>query len=213
MTKKFSGAEFETGLRATISELEQKSSAELVVAVRARSRTWFHIPVLVGVVAAWATLAYMLYSNSEFGLAWFLIIPFVVGGFICTLTLWIARWSGAAARSSTRRQAVREAARATFVERGVHRTSGRTGVLLFVAVAERMAEVVADDGVLTSVDTTAWDAATRAVDVAVRMGPAAMFGAVSLLADVVAAAVPHTANDVNELPDELIRVARRVPRS
>jgi putative membrane protein len=49
--------------------------------------------------------------------------------------------------SATSRQTrVRRVARDHFFERGLHRTATRTGVLLYVAPAERCAEIIADAG-------------------------------------------------------------------
>lgn len=44
-----------------------------------------------------------------------------------------------------------------FLARNVHLTEARTGVLLFVSLAERYAEVVADAGIDRRVDQSAWD--------------------------------------------------------
>src|SRR3954453_7089632 len=48
--------------------------------------------------------------------------------------------------------AVRNAAHAQFLAHGVHLTSDRTGVLIYVALAERCVEVVADDVIDAKVD-------------------------------------------------------------
>ena len=42
---------------------------------------------------------------------------------------------------------MRTAARAAFVDQGISRTRGRTGILVFVSLFEREVEVVADVGV------------------------------------------------------------------
>ncbi len=44
-----------------------------------------------------------------------------------------------------------------FLTRNVHLTSARTGVLLFVSLAERYAEVVADSGINSRVPQETWD--------------------------------------------------------
>ena len=47
---------------------------------------------------------------------------------------------------------VRDAARATFYERGVHATTKRTGVLVYIALRERVVELVGDVQFVAAVD-------------------------------------------------------------
>ena len=111
-----------------VEGVEAASAAEVVVAVRRRARAWPHVPLAVGIVGAWLGLAFMLYSDHAFGLATFLIDPLLAGalaGGAATLAPSLVRWLTPAA---VRRRAVVAAARAAFVERGIHHTRGRTGL-------------------------------------------------------------------------------------
>ena len=54
-------------------------------------------------------------------------------------------------------ETTRKAALAQFMAHGVQLTEHRTGVLIFVALAERRVEVVADAGINSKVDQAAWD--------------------------------------------------------
>ncbi|HEY8145680.1 MAG TPA: hypothetical protein VIG06_23525, partial [Kofleriaceae bacterium] len=62
MARKFLGDAATTALRDAISAIEARSSAELVVSVRARSAAYLHADILVGVVAALGVLAFLLFS-------------------------------------------------------------------------------------------------------------------------------------------------------
>lgn len=192
-----------TAFAGAITATESVSAAEIVVAVRVRSRVWLHVHLIVGLVAAWLGLAFMLYSDYTFGLAQFLIDPLVLGalaGAASTLSPGLVRLLTPA---GIRRRAVTTDARAAFYERGVHHTTGRSGVLVYVAVTERIAVLVADDGVVRAVEPRTWDKACAAVDAAVAHGGEATARAVAALAPILAVALPRHVEDVNELPDAI----------
>jgi putative membrane protein len=195
-----------TAFAGAIAATETTSAAEVVVAVRVRARVWLHVHLIVGFVAAWLGLGFMLYSDHTFGLAAFLVEPIVVGvvaGLASTLVPALVRVMTPA---SVRRRAVAMAARAAFYDRGVHHTAGRSGVLVYVALTERMVEVVADDGVVRSVEPTAWKKACAAIDGAVGHGGEATAKALAELAPILAIALPRHVEDLNELPDAIDEV-------
>jgi putative membrane protein len=108
-------------------------------------------------------------------------------------------------RRGTRRQRVETAARATFVERRVHGTSGRTGILLYVSVLEREAVFVVDVGVEALAATDAWRQAAGEIEAAVRRGEdgTAVAERIRELAVLLSPALARDAADVDELPDEV----------
>jgi putative membrane protein len=126
-------------------------------------------------------------------------------GLLVGLATSITPWARRALTPRRKREAmVRTAARATFVEKGVAGTRERTGILVYVAVLERTAEVVADLGVTRAVAAEPWTAAIARVAESARRGDAAAVAtAVAALAEVLAPALPRSADDVNELADEV----------
>ena len=90
-----------------------------------------------------------------------------------------------------------DAARAAFVELGVHHTTGRTGLLVFVAAREGLVAVLGDRAVppLPPAHVAALDDAAGRGDVD------AFLVAVRALSEPLAAALPRAADDVNELAD------------
>ncbi len=86
------------------------------------------------------------------------------------------------------------------------RTTGRTGVLLYVSLAEHRAEIVADESIHAKVAQAAWGDAMADMIVHVRDGRIAegMAAAVADMGDILAAHFPRAADDKNELPDRLI---------
>ncbi len=189
--------------REAIKTIEGGSAAEIVVAVRRHSAPWTHAHLAVGVVFAIAAHVYMILGAEPFSDVAILAGPIVVGliaGLASTQVQAVERWLTPPAM---RRRTVLAAARATFVERGVRRTTGGTGILVYVSTVERHAELVADDGVLSAVDADEWRAACAKVAAAVGKGGVATAWALADLAPLLSKALPRSHDDVNELPDDL----------
>ncbi|MGE0870119.1 MAG: hypothetical protein AB7P03_16260 [Kofleriaceae bacterium] len=186
-----------------IEAIESVSSVEVVVAVRRRSASYLHASLIVGIAVAFAGLAIMLYSSQSFSLIAILVDPFLVGlaaGGLVQLLPQVERWLTPA---RTRRRLVAHAATATFVERGVHNTSGRSGLLVYVSWVEQTIAVVADSGVRRVLP----DAELRTLEAELtgrmRHGGAAVAKVLEQQAGRFAAVLPRSASDSNELPDAI----------
>jgi putative membrane protein len=136
-----------TRLQAAADAVERESSIELVIAVRQQSTELLHADLIGGAVAAFAMLSFTLFAPPEFSL---LVIA------LSTVAMFVAGTMGTRALPGVRRliasttglrEGVLRGARACFVELGVHGTRGRTGVLVYVSLAEARVAVVADIGV------------------------------------------------------------------
>ncbi|MFC0203746.1 TPM domain-containing protein [Novosphingobium soli] len=88
------------------------------------------------------------------------------------------------------------------------RTTGRTGILIYLSMREHRAEIVADEAIATKVDPGVWGDAMSAMLAELRQGRTAdaMIAAVGQVGAVLAAHVPRREGDINELPDRLIEV-------
>lgn len=88
------------------------------------------------------------------------------------------------------------------------RTVGMTGVLLYLSLDERRAEIVADEAIHSKVSTDVWGAAMAALVTEVRDGRAGegMAQAVARIGVVLAEHFPKTDGNPNELPDRLIEL-------
>jgi len=199
---RFLDDEARAAFQRAIETIERASAAEVVIAVRRRAGAHLHANVIVGVAAAIAGLAAMLFGEHVFGLGAILVDPFLLGGIAGALVELTPDIKRLLTPPTARRRATELAARATFVERGVHRTIGRSGLLVYIAWLERRVELVADVELAKR-----WPAEARA-ELAARMTAAMRNGAAvaTLLAaasDAIAAAMPHRADDINELPDAI----------
>lgn len=108
-----------------------------------------------------------------------------------------------------KRDRVRRRAQEFFLAKGLHATRDRTGVLIFVSFRERMAEIIADDGVASKVEPKVWDEAMAALIGGIKRGaPAAGFtAAIGMCGAVLAEHFPPDERDnPNELPDSLVEL-------
>jgi len=113
--------------------------------------------------------------------------------------------------SSLKRARVRRRAQDQFLAKNLHLTRERTGVLIFVSFSERMAELIADEGVAAQVSPQAWERAMDALTAGLkRREPAAGFAAaVGICADILAERFPARPGDnPNELSDAVVVLPR-----
>src|SRR5215467_4464798 len=95
-----------------------------------------------------------------------------------------------------------------FFAHGLHRTENRTGVLIFAAVAERYAEIVADAGIDAKVTPQVWDAAIGALIAGIKQGRAGdgFVAAIEQCGAVLAEHFPPGALNRDELPNRLVEI-------
>jgi len=88
------------------------------------------------------------------------------------------------------------------------KTHGRTGVLLYLSLAERRAEIVADEAIHSKVEPEVWGEAMTALIERVREGRPGegMALAVARIGEVCASCLPKTLDDPNQIPDRLIEI-------
>jgi putative membrane protein len=88
------------------------------------------------------------------------------------------------------------------------RTTGRTGILIYLSMRERRAEIVADEAIASKVSPEVWGEAMAAMLAHIKDGRIAdgMVAAVERVGKVLAEHLPRETNDVNELPDRLIEL-------
>jgi len=105
---------------------------------------------------------------------------------------------------AVRRARAHRAALEQFVVRRVAHTKQRTGVLIFVSLAERYARIIADDGIAEKVQGAEWQAAIDALTGHMREGriTQGFVAAIERCGAVLAAHAPPDGSP-NQLPDRL----------
>lgn len=137
-----------------ITQAEADTSGEIVVLVAARTGLYRSIALtlalLVGLAVPWPLI--LLTPLSASTIAWIqaaCVLLVLVLSLSERLRLLLVPGRVKQARA-------REAAQREFLMRGLTRTSGRTGVLIFVALAEHHAEIVSDLGIRERLTDDTW---------------------------------------------------------
>lgn len=104
-----------------------------------------------------------------------------------------------------KRARVRERALEQFLVHGLDRTHERTGVLIFVSLRDRRAEVLADTGISARVDAAIWREPVEKLVAGMKTGRPVdgVVAAIGRCGRLLAEHFPATAGDANELPDTL----------
>jgi putative membrane protein len=188
----------------SVKHVEAQTSAEVVVAVRRRSGDYrvpaYHFGFFMGgLVVLYLLVAPELFTVGDIALD---------GALGFGLGLLLARNVSPLLRLLSREKQlhkhVEDAAKVAFFELGITRTSGRNGILVFVSTFERRACVLADHGVDVDALGAPWQAACAALSSAVARRDLGGFqAALESLGPVLGARMPRSADDVNELPDEV----------
>lgn len=194
-------------LRQRIEAAERRTSGELVTVIARESDPYPFIPLLwaslvalslppvIALVGLWIDLA----TVSAIQLATFLVLSLLF------------RWPPLKMRlipKATKRRRAARTAREQFLAQGVHNTSDRSGVLIFVSVAEHYVEILADQAINAKVAQAEWDAIIAVFVAAVKQGRVAegFEQAVDACGTLLAQHFPAAPGERNELPDHLIEI-------
>jgi putative membrane protein len=187
-----------------IEAAERRTSGEILVVVAPASDDYAYIPLL------WASLAALLLPLPLIFLTRLITIDiftaqlamFLVLGSIMSLPALRHR----VVPTDLQRLRVERKAAEQFLARNLHTTEARTGVLLFVSLAERRAVIIADDGIASKVTPAIWQAIIDRLTSEIGAGrlASALVNAVGECGDVLEADFPPSPDDVDELPNHLI---------
>ena len=186
-----------------IGRAEAGTRGEIVVLVAARAGLYrslgLSLALVVGLVLPWPLIALTALSAASIAL---IQAAVVLAALLATLD---ERLRTRLVPRAMRRQRAHEAAAREFLTRGLTRTRARTGVLIYVALAERYAEIVADKGVRARVPDGAWCATVADLLAAAGRGDLAggLVAAVGAVGTVLAAELPGGEGD-DELPNRVI---------
>jgi putative membrane protein len=129
------------------------------------------------------------------------LVTFVVAALLlCQKRVRVALMPRAARRAVANQVAMQQ-----FRAYGVARTKGRTGILIFVSLAERYARIIADEGIAALVPQSEWQHAVDALTAHMREGRLAdgFVAAIDLCGAVLAIHFPSNDANPNELRNRL----------
>ena len=215
-------------LRVTeaVAKAERASDGEIVTIVAPRSDAYHDVglhyavllmllvPILFAVVPqSWIDWAVgtVLGWNYELSRRFVMTYMFakMTGAFLVAWLLF--KWMPlrmALTPASTKTRRVRRRAVELFRAGTEKRTKGRTGILLYLSLLERRAEIVADEAIHSQVDADVWGEAMAVLIDEVKAGRTGegMARAVEKIGEVLAKCLPPTLDNPNELPDRLIEL-------
>jgi len=111
-----------------------------------------------------------------------------------------------------KRHRVHRRAAEHFAAKNLHKSPDRTGVMIFVSLDERMAELIADEGIADHVGPHVWDKAIAALTQGLKHGrvEAGFEAAIGLCGDVLAEKFPARPGErSNSQPDAVAVLTRR----
>jgi len=225
VTVRFSEADHDKVTEA-VRVAEAKSAGEIVTIVAARSDSYhdvgLHYAVLamlsvpVGLYLApqgWIDwwLALLLGWNAEPTRTQLALWMFVKLTAAFLIVRYVMAWMPLRMALTPRRTKIRRVhRRAVEVFRtGCElKTRGRSGVLIYLSLAEHRAEIVADQAIVEKVPADVWVAALTALIDEVKAGRPGdgLAKAVEMVGDVLAPILPPVPHDQNELPDRLVEL-------
>ncbi len=185
-----------------IREAEKKTSGQIVCVLAHASSRYVHVPILWAVALAlfvpWPLIDFTQLSVQRIFLIQ--LVTFIIAGLIFSwMPLRLLLVPRALQRARAHRAAIEQ-----FVIRSISHTKQRTGVLIFVSLAERYARIIADEGIAAKVPAAEWQVALDALTARMRANEiaAGFSAAIAQCGEVLARHAPPDGSP-NELPDRL----------
>ncbi|HEX2840681.1 TPM domain-containing protein [Hyphomicrobium sp.] len=194
----------ETLISEAITRAEKATSGEIVAVVASESSTYLYAPFLwasaIALLVPWPLLVWTWWPSAWIYLAQLAAFALVLA---VTLPRPIRYWL--VPRSIKRARAHRRAME-QFVAQNLHTTSSRTGVLIFISIAEHHAEIVADAGIEERVPKGTWQDIVNRLTAAFSSGrhTDGFVAAIEEVGGHLAVHFPPGSLDANELPNHLI---------
>jgi putative membrane protein len=204
-------------IRDAIAAAESQTIGEIFVVVARESDDYRPIPILWATLIALAVplplIAYDLLARWDTGAVEFGILsaPWIYLIQLCVFIVLALVLSIPAVKLLVVPRRVKLArahglAVEQFLAHGLHTTEARTGVLIFVSLAERYAELIADAGIAKKVEQAVWDEAMAALIAEIKAKRLAegLIAAIERSGAVLAQHFPPRPRDRNELPNDLV---------
>ena len=210
---------------AAIAAAEAKSDGEIIAIAADQSDAYHDVGLHYAVLVLFLVLAFFAIWPHQLELWWTrlmgwtaepslrqlltLLLGFALLKFLAVL--FILKWRPLRmllTPGSTKTRRVRRRAVMLFKTGAERRTIGRTGILIYLSMAEHRAEIVGDEAITAVTTPETWGEAMAALIKDVKDGRPGdgIVAAVGLIGEVLATHFPKTSEDSNEIPDKLIEL-------
>lgn len=197
-------AEERMRISEAITAAERNTSGEIVAVVTEASSSYNYVPFL------WAALVALIVPWPLIHFTWMpvqwifliqLLVFLVLIGVIWPKSIRTALVPRSLAKSHASRRAAEQ-----FLAQNLHTTAGRTGVLIFVSVAERHAEILADQGIHARVPEGTWQQIVDSLtnEIGLKRPADGFVQAIERVGHHLTEHFPPGSRDPNELPNHLI---------
>jgi len=197
-------SEEEKRISDAITAAEKKTCGEIVAVVARDAESYLYVPFLaaslIALLVPWPLIYFTWQSVQWIYLLQLIVFAAVVALFMDTRRrLWLVP-------SSIKRMHAHRRAMEQFMTQNLQTTPGRTGVLIFVSLAERYAEIVAERQIHKVVPEGTWQKIVDQMTAELSAGKTteAFVGAINACGQHLAQHFPPGTSDRNELPNHLI---------
>jgi putative membrane protein len=188
-----------------IRKAEASTQGEIVTVIARQSDDYFFIPLLWATLLALAVPGLLEILQNPWALSHSYLIQFTT--FLVLAILF--RWQPLTMRTipkTIKRQRAHRLAMEQFFQQNLHHTKDRAGLLLFVSVAERYVEIIADKGINDKVEQDQWSRVVarfigQVKDDQICQG---FLQAIETCGEILTEHFPVEPGNKNELPDHLV---------
>lgn len=191
-------------LAGVIGDVEGGTSGEIVLVIAEQARHYRAVPLLWAMLAALVT-PWPLIWLTGISTSRIFLIQLAVALALSLVLSW-PKLRFALVPRSIKHARAHEAASREFLRRGMTRTREKTGVLIYLALAEHHAEVLADTGVADRVDPEIWAGIVADLTAAIRNDRMieGLEEAIRRTGAILAQHAPPRLDDRDELPNKVI---------
>ena len=210
---------------AAIAAAEAKSDGEIIAIAADQSDAYHDVGLHYAVLVLFLVLAFFAIWPHQLELWWTRLMGWTTEPSMRQLltlllgiallkflaVLFILKWRPLRlllTPGSTKTRRVRRRAVMLFKTGAERRTIGRTGILIYLSMGERRAEIVGDEAITAVTTPETWGEAMTALITDVKAGRPGdgIVAAVGLIGAVLAEHFPNTSEDSNEITDKLIEL-------
>ena len=218
-------ADDHANVSAAIAAAEAKSDGEIIAIAADQSDAYHDVGLHYAVLVLFLALAFFAIWPQQLELWWtrlmgwtdepsmrqLLTLLLGVALLKFLAVLFILKWQPLRLMltpGSTKTRRVRRRAVMLFKTGAERRTIGRTGILIYLSMGERRAEIVGDEAITAVTTPETWGEAMTALIAEVKAGRPGdgIVAAVGMIGAVLAEHFPKSSEDSNEIPDKLIEL-------
>jgi putative membrane protein len=218
-------AEDHAKVSAAIAAAESRSDGEIIAIAADQSDSYHDVGLHYAILVLFLVLAFFAAWPHQLEVWWTRIMGWTAAptqrelltllfGFALLkflVVLFVLKWTPlrlALTPGSTKTRRVRRRAVMLFKTGGERRTIGRTGILIYLSMGERRAEIIGDEAITKVTTPETWGEAMAMLITEVKAGRPGdgIVAAVERIGDVLAEHFPKSSTDTNEIPDKLIQL-------